>query len=806
MESFFTIASIFLSGAVALGAELPRSSPEEQGISSAAILAFVETADRDIDSLHSFMLVRHGHVVAEGWWAPYDSETPHALFSLSKSFASTAVGLAVAEGKLSLDDEVLKFFPESAPSEPSENLKAMRVRDLLRMTTGHQTEPARPPDKPWTREFLAHPVPHKPGTHFLYNTSATYMLAAIVEKTTGEKLLEYLRPRLFEPLGIERPTWEVSPEGFTVGGYGLSIRTEDIARFGQLYLQRGRWQGKQLVPEAWIEEATARQTSNGSNPRSDWDQGYGYQFWRCRQGAYRGDGTFGQYCIVLPAEHAVIAITAGLRNMQAVLDLVWEKLLPAMKPAPLPADEESRTKLARKLKSLSIRPLEGSGAPAMVSGKRYVFPPNGGKLEAIALESDCAGGPVTLLARFAGVESRLACPRGAWKKGRVSWRGLPESPVAASGAWTEDGVFSVKLCFCETPFIATVRLKFSGDEVRCESEWNVSFGQPKEPEIVGRAEPRKPLETVGEIERFDPRIERLIPPGATIEKLAEGFDWSEGPLWVPDPTGGHLLFSDVPRNAIYCWKEGAGASVFLKPSGYTGSAPRGGESGSNGLLLDAAGRLVVCQHGDRCVARLENDGTRTVLAERYSGRRLNSPNDGVFNSRGELYFTDPPYGLPKLNDDPWKELDFNGVYLLRSSGELVLLTKEMSFPNGIGLSPDEKTLYVANSDPAKPIWMAFPVRPDGTLEGGRVFFDATELARKRPGLPDGLKVDREGNLFATGPGGVLVLSPQGEHLGTILTGVPTANCAWGEDGSALYITAGAFICRVRLLTKGAVRR
>ena len=259
---------------------LPRSAPEEQGVSSAAVLDFVETADRTIEYMNSFLLVRHGHVVAEGWWSPYEAGSPHSLYSLSKSFTSTAVGLAIAEGKLSLNDEVLKFFPDDAPAKPSDNLKAMRVSDLLRMSTGQVTEPERTPKEPWTRTFLHHAVPFKPGTHFLYNTSGTYMLSAIVQKATGQTVLDFLKPRLFEPLGIEHPTWEASPQGISAGGYGLSIRTEDIARFGQLYLQKGQWQGKQIVPAAWVHAATSRQTSNGSNPRSDWDQGYGYQFWR----------------------------------------------------------------------------------------------------------------------------------------------------------------------------------------------------------------------------------------------------------------------------------------------------------------------------------------------------------------------------------------------------------------------------------------------------------------------------------------------------------------------------------------------
>jgi CubicO group peptidase (beta-lactamase class C family) len=488
MRTLSVIALVVLSSSRGLGADLPRSSPEAQGVSSAAVLAFVEAVDQKLDALHSFMLLRRGHVVAEGWWAPYHAEAPHALYSLSKSFTSTAVGLAIAEGKFSLDDPVLKFFPEDAPAEPSANLKAMRVSDLLRMSTGQQTEPPRTPARPWTQNFLAHPVPFKPGTHFLYNTSATYMLSAIVQKTTDQTLLDYFRPRLFEPLGIERPTWEASPQGISAGGYGLSIRTEDIARFGQLYLQKGKWQGRQLVPAAWVEAATARQTSNGSNPQSDWDQGYGYQFWRCRHGAYRGDGAFGQFCIVLPEQDAVIAITSGLRDMQAVLNLVWDKLLPAMRASPLPADEASSKKLERTLKGLSLRPPDKAGTPAPVLGKKFVFPTNMRKLEAITLESEGKDGDVTLIARFDGVARRITCCHGAWQNGRAAWGALREQPAAASGAWTADDTFTAKLCFYQTPFTVTVRLHFSGAEVRCQSESNVGFGPTKEPPLVGKAE------------------------------------------------------------------------------------------------------------------------------------------------------------------------------------------------------------------------------------------------------------------------------------------------------------------------------
>ena len=487
MKVLSIMALVAFGGFTCCGADLPRSSPEAQGISSLAVLALVEAADK-IDSMNSFMLLRHGHVVAEGWWSPYHAEAPHSLYSLSKSFTSTAIGLAISEGKLSLNDEVLKFFPEDAPPEPSNNLKSMRVSDLLRMSTGQQSEPPRTPNQPWTKTFLAHPVPFKPGTHFRYNTSATYMLSAILQKVTGVTVLDYLRPRLFEPLGIPHPTWETSPQGISAGGFGLSIRTEDIARFGQLYLQRGKWQGKQLVPEAWIAAATARQTSNGSDPNSDWDQGYGYQFWRCRHGAYRGDGAFGQYCVVLPEQDAVVVITSGVNDLPAVLNLVWDYLLPAMKLSPLAPNDEASKKLQRTLAGLSLRTPEGAGSPAKVSGTKYMFAANDRKLEAITLQSDGKDGVVTLVTRCEGVEQRIACGRGTWCKGRAGWGPLPLQPAAASGAWTADNTFTAKLCFYETPFIITIRLRFSGKELHYDSESNVGFGPTKESQLVGKAE------------------------------------------------------------------------------------------------------------------------------------------------------------------------------------------------------------------------------------------------------------------------------------------------------------------------------
>ena len=304
------------------------------------------------------------------------------------------------------------------------------------------------------------------------------------------------------------------------------------------------------------------------------------------------------------------------------------------------------------------------------------------------------------------------------------------------------------------------------------------------------------------IRRIDPRFDRLVPHTARLEKIADGHGWAEGPVWVAN--GGYLLFSDVVKNAIYQWKQGEGETVFLAPSGYTGSAPfTGAEPGSNGLTLDRAGRVVFAQHGDRRISRRETDGRITALGERYQGKRINSPNDLVFHSNGDLYFTDPPFGLPRTFDDPAKELAFQGVYRLGRDGRLTLLTKELSAPNGIAFSPDERTLYVSNADARRLVWMAFPVLAGGTLGTGRVLYDATESAHDRRGTADGMKVDTSGNIFGAAPGGVYVLAPDGTLLGWFDFGGNVGNVAWGEDGSTLFITANSAVYRVRLTTRGA---
>ncbi len=306
---------------------------------------------------------------------------------------------------------------------------------------------------------------------------------------------------------------------------------------------------------------------------------------------------------------------------------------------------------------------------------------------------------------------------------------------------------------------------------------------------------------VATIVRHDPRFDALISKGAKLEKIADGFIWVEGPVW--DKKERTLLFSDIPANTVYRWKEGKGIGPFLRPSGYSGTGSFAGkEPGSNGLTFDANGRLVLCKHGDRQIARLEADGAFTVLADRYNGHRINSPNDLVFKSNGDLYFTDPPFGLPGAFDDPDKA-PVQGVYRVSWDGQLTLLISDIKAPNGIAFSPDEKTLYVSDVNPNRAAWLAYDVKEDGTVANGRVFFDATRW-RKDPFFgPDGFKVDQNGNLFGARPGGISVFSPDGTHLGDIETGQPTSNVAWGEDGHTLFVTGGSSVYRIRLTTKGS---
>jgi CubicO group peptidase (beta-lactamase class C family) len=475
--------------------QLQRATPESQGIASSAIRQFVEAVEEKIREFHSFMLLRHGKVVAEGWWSPYKAEHPHMLFSLSKSFTSTAVGLAVNEGLFSLDDPVISFFPDDLPAEVSENLAAMHVRHLLSMSTGHDIDTTQPmvehPEFNWARGVLGVPVVHEPGTHFLYNTGATYMLSAIVQKTSGQKLVDYLEPRLFQPLGIENATWDDSPQGINTGGFGLKIRTEDIARFGQLYLQKGVWEGRHILPEAWVEEATRFQIAN-EGFTTDWEQGYGYQFWRCTNDCYRGDGAFGQYCVVMPKQDAVIAITGGLGDMQPPLDLVWNILLPAMGAEALSEDAGTHEALTQKLSGLRLLPVQGkSSSPiaAGVSGKTYKVEANEFKLDTLTLEFTDSGCTVHFKTK-SGTET-IACGFGVWEKGYTAlfneWWVLEPTHLYTSGAWTADDTFTMVFRMYETPFYETMAFHFDGDQVLIETLVNVGFATPKPRLMTARA-------------------------------------------------------------------------------------------------------------------------------------------------------------------------------------------------------------------------------------------------------------------------------------------------------------------------------
>jgi CubicO group peptidase (beta-lactamase class C family) len=499
MRNLTRICLIFiLAGTAKVGRTeglLPRNTPEAQGVSSSAMLEFVNTLDEQIDGMHSLVVVRHGQVIAEGWWSPYDTAHKHVLYSLSKSFTSTAVGFAVAEGKLSIDDEVLKFFPEDAPTNTSNNLKAMRVRDLLMMSTGHQDEPSSAPDIISAKSFLAQAVPHLPGTHFKYNTAATFMQSAIVQKVTGQTVLEFLQSRLFEPLGIKDPVWDTNSQGISLGGYGLRVRTEDIAKFGQLYLQKGSWNGKQLLPAEWVTIATAKQTSNGSNPKSDWNQGYGFQFWRCRHNAYRGDGAFGQYCVVIPEQDAVV-ITSGAKDMQAVLNVIWDKLLPALKPGSLPASSVENQRLKDKLLHLKVPTPQGSTtSPLATKALKFAFPANDQKIEALALSSSDSGKTLALNIRRDGKSVTIPCGHNDWKRSRAPlFAGrlaqFPDEPMAGAFAWPSDDTCVIKLCAYETPYHTTLTLKFDGEQMTLESEANVAFGPTKRPQLIGRVASR----------------------------------------------------------------------------------------------------------------------------------------------------------------------------------------------------------------------------------------------------------------------------------------------------------------------------
>jgi CubicO group peptidase (beta-lactamase class C family) len=470
----FHILLLLLALAAAAPAQpLTTSTPEEQGVASSAILAFVQALEKEVDAPHGFVLLRHGQTIAQGWWAPYEQRAPHILYSLSKSFTSTAIGLLADEGKLDIDDPVISFFPDDAPKNPSDNLKAMRIRDLLTMTTGHAQDTigkvAQGGDDNWARSFLAIPVDKRPGTYFVYNSGASYMLSAIVHKVAGKPALDLLNERLFKPLGIEKATWDADPKGVNVGGWGLSITTGDIAKLGQLYLQKGVWNDQRILSEAWVRLATSPQTANGTNPQSDWNQGYGFQFWRCRNGAYRGDGAFGQFCVVMPEQDMVLAITAGQGDMQKSLNLVWQHLLPGVKAQSMPPDGASRQALAKKLATLAHPAVKGEAASALagkVNGKPFTLDANPAGIKTVTFEfkNDAS---IVVIQTDQG-EQKFDLGSGEWKKSTVPFHKLGLSaaatsrsePVAASGAWTAADHFAARAWLTETPFRLDMEFTF----------------------------------------------------------------------------------------------------------------------------------------------------------------------------------------------------------------------------------------------------------------------------------------------------------------------------------------------------------
>jgi CubicO group peptidase (beta-lactamase class C family) len=465
---------------------LERSTPEAEGVRSEAIIAFLDAVAKSRHELHSFMFLRHGKVIAEGWWDPYAPDLKHTMYSTSKSFTSTAVGFAVSEGLLRLDDKVVSFFPQDLPDTVSPNLAALTVRNVLTMTTGQDPDPTGivATEGNWVRSFLATPIVHQPGSRFLYNTLGTYALSAIVTKVTGQTVLDYLTPRLFRPLGITDVDWEVDPQGRNTGGWGLRIRTEDMAKFGQLYLLRGRWNGRQVLPPSWVEEATtasilqAPEVPDSIRQTSDWLQGYGYQFWRCRHNAFRADGAFGQFIIVMPDQDAVVVITSESADMQGEANLVWDHLLPGMQQGPLPANDAARTRLRDRLAALALPIPRSAATPSpglAIAGATYAVGSNALGMDSLSLA--CGADPCTLTMTSDSGRYTFAFGNGAWRYGETTRRGpyllaarsayvgLPPLRVAAAYVWDDAHTLRLVLRYIESPHTETWVSRFDGNRV-----------------------------------------------------------------------------------------------------------------------------------------------------------------------------------------------------------------------------------------------------------------------------------------------------------------------------------------------------
>jgi CubicO group peptidase (beta-lactamase class C family) len=437
-----------------------RATPESQGVDSASIAALVREGSKH--AFHSLMIVRHGKVIAEGWWTPYTSDEPHMMFSVSKSVTATAIGILCAEGRASLDEEMTDVFPNIASDQDKANMKGVKVRHLLAMASGHAVDTMEImralPREDWVKIFFGVPIEYPPNTHFLYNSGASFVLAAMITARTGQSVRDYLEPRLFAPLGIVNAPWEKNPRGINFGASGLRLTTEDLAKFGQLYLNGGMWNGKRLLTEAWINESTAKQVSNGEDANNDWAQGYGFQIWRSRHESYRMDGRYGQFALVLPEQDMIVAITAGVKNNRAVTDFVWETLLPGVHSSALPDNAPGERELKSLLNSREVELPTFRGADpaaaAHVNGKSMTLPYNlmGAASVRLAFSLDAIDVHVT---RRGGGTEILPAGRTRWLPGETQmwpYEEMTRARLMSRAGWIDDHTLEVRQQCVETPF------------------------------------------------------------------------------------------------------------------------------------------------------------------------------------------------------------------------------------------------------------------------------------------------------------------------------------------------------------------